>query len=336
MSQNKIQDAEFDDWLQLEEEDTNWVARQTAQGLPLVLPWKRKAVRLGTCFDSRRLAGEPWLKENPFILSDFYLIPKVLRMESGCTSDFLSVATAKKTETGKHLSLGFGAGVGLPFLCSVSVKGTYDEQLKENKDSDKSSIRASTRCGTVELERKPRLCHEALVMLKYGGGYQAFTQKWGDYFVWGYRLGGDTGIMISSSSFEKKKVEQYGIKATLEVLFVEVSHTWTKDFHAFSAGKKMRMLGYDTLSDKNWGVTMESSLDIENLSSQAEEAIVQSQSLVERSMQILEKYGMTDGDYLTNAQCELLTNNGIAVELVLLPLSSLRDVARWTTESDVI
>lgn len=134
MSRQKIQDVEFDDWLQLEGEDTNWVAQQAAQRLPLVLPWKRQAIRLGTCFDSRRLDTDPWLKENPFILSDFYMIPKVLQMELGCTSDFNSVSTSRKTETGKHLSLGFGVGVGLPFLCSVSVKGTYDEQLKENKD----------------------------------------------------------------------------------------------------------------------------------------------------------------------------------------------------------
>ncbi|KAH7165331.1 hypothetical protein EDB81DRAFT_710820 [Dactylonectria macrodidyma] len=335
MSRQKIQDTEFDDWLQLEEEDTNWVAQQTAQGLPLVLPWKKQAVRLGTCFRSQRL-DDPWLKDNPFILSDFYMIPKVLRSNYGSTSSFHSVSTSRKTETGKHLALGFGVGVGLPFLCSASVKGTYDEDLKENNDSDKSSIRASLRCGVVELERDPRLCHEALAMLKYGGGYKAFTEQYGDYFVWGYRLGGDTGLMISSSAFEKKKVEQYGIELTVEVLLIEVSHKWTKDFHTFSAGKKMRLLGYDTLSDTNWNVTMETSGDIERLSKQAEDVILRSQNLLERSIKALEDQGMFHGDHLTNAQCDVLTSSGIAVELVLLPMSTLRDVARWTTERNVI
>lgn len=201
---------------------------------------------------------------------------------------------------------------------------------------DKSSIRASLRCGVVELERNPRLCHEALAMLKYGGGYKAFTEKYGDYFVWGYRLGGDTGLMISSSAFEKKKVEKYGIKLTVEVLFVEVSHTWTKDFHTFSAGKKMRLLGYDTLSDTNWNVTMEASGDIEKLAKEAEDVILRSQNLLERSIKALEDQGMFHGDHLTNAQCEFLTSSGIVVELVLLPMSALRDVARWTTERNVI
>ncbi|OHF00895.1 hypothetical protein CORC01_03723 [Colletotrichum orchidophilum] len=245
MSRQKIQDNEFDDWLQLDEEDTNWVAQQTAQGVPVVLPWKKQA-------------------------------------------------------------------------------------------SDKSSIRASLRCGVVELERNPRLCHEALAMLKYGGGYTAFTEQYGDYFVWGYRLGGDTGLMISSSSFEKKKVEQYGIELTVEVLFVEMSHRWTKDFYTYSAGKKMRLLGYDTLSDTNWNVAMETSRDIEKLSEHAEEVILRSQDLLERSIKILEDQGMFHGDHLTNAQCDFLTNRGIVVELILLPMSALRDVARWTTERNAV
>ncbi|KAH7376389.1 hypothetical protein B0T11DRAFT_324292 [Plectosphaerella cucumerina] len=337
MSRPKIEDAEFDDWLQLDEQDTNWVSQQAAHGLPLVLPWKKQTVRLGACFRSERLMDDPWLtKENPFILSDLYTTPKVLRTEVGSTSTFHSVATSRKTETGKHLALGFGIGVGLPFLCSASVKGTYDEHLRDNNDSDKSSIRASLRCGVVELEHNPRLCHEALAMLKYGGGYKAFTDKYGDYFLWGYRLGGDTGLMLSSSAFEKEVVEQYSIKAALKVLFIEVSHTWAKNFHTFSASKRMRLLGYDTLSDTNWNVTQESPLDMQNLSSQAKEVILRSQNLLERSMKLLENQGMHDGDHLSNSQCDFLTNVGMVVELVLLPMSSLRDVARWTTERNVI
>ncbi|KAF4333583.1 hypothetical protein FBEOM_12597 [Fusarium beomiforme] len=335
MTRYKIRDAEFDDWLQLEEEDTNWVAQQTGQGLPLIFPWKRQAIRLGTCFQSQRL-NDPWLKENPFILSDFYMIPKVLRSNYGSTSSFHSVNTWRKTETGKHLALGFGIGVGVPFLASASVKGTYDEHVQENNDSDKSSVRANLRCGVVELERNPRLCHEALVMLKYGGGYRAFTNKYGDYFIWGYRLGGDTGIMISSSAFDKKTVEKYGIELTVEVLLIEGNKKWTKDFHTFSAGKKMRLLGYDTLSNVNWNVTMEALGDIEQLANQAEDIILQSQNLLERSIKILEEHGMSNGDHLTNEQCDFLTSSGIAVELVLLPMTALRDVARWTTERNVI
>lgn len=144
MSPTRIEDAEFEDCLQLDDEDANWVARQTALGAPLVLPWKKQKVRLGTCFQSGLQHGDPWLKENPFILSDLTMIPKILRSEYGSISSFHSVNTTRKTETEDHLSLGFGMGVGLPFLCSASVKGTYDENVKNNKDVSQPNIQPKT------------------------------------------------------------------------------------------------------------------------------------------------------------------------------------------------
>lgn len=134
MARLRIEDKEFGDWLQLDAEDSNWVAQQAALRVPLVLPWKKEKIRLGACFQSRLQQSDPWLKSNPFILSDLYMIPKILQSDYGSTSTFHSVNTSKKSETSDHLSLGFGVGVGLPFLCSASVKGTYDEDVKNNND----------------------------------------------------------------------------------------------------------------------------------------------------------------------------------------------------------
>ena len=174
-----------------------------------------------------------------------------------------------------------------------------------------------------------------MVMLKYGGGYDAFTEKYGDYFVWGYRLGGDTGLLVSSSSFSTKKKETYGIKVTVEVLFIEKSKTWTKDFFSSAAGKSMRLVGYDTISNKTWSVNAEEA-GIATLVREAESAILESQSILERTSRLLEAHNLFDGDEMSHAQCEVLTGNGVAVELVLLPMSALRDMSRWTTERDII
>lgn len=172
-------------------------------------------------------------------------------------------------------------------------------------------------------------------MLKYGGGYDAFTKIYGDYFVCGYRLGGDTGLLISNSSFSNKKDESYGITATIEVLFVETSKTWTKNIHSFAAGKSMKLLGYDTLSVKDWNVTTAED-GIEILVDRAEGIMLESQNILERTLKLLDELGIADGDHLSHEQCEYLTGNGVAVELVLLSMSAIRDVARWITEHDVI
>lgn len=187
----------------------------------------------------------------------------------------------------------------------------------------------------MQLERNPRLCHEAMAVLKYGGGYAAFTHKYGDYVVWGFRLGGDTGLMLSSTSFSNKKVDSYGITATVEVLFIEGSKTWTKDLRSFDAGKSMKLVGYDTLSDQNWKVATDE-VGLMKLADEADEVVLRSQNILERTVKLLEEQGMAYGQDLTHEQCEFLSSRGIVVELVLLPMAALRDVSRWTTEHDVI
>lgn len=129
-----ITDEEFEG-LGLSDADDNEIARQASQNLPIILPWCRQNVRLGTCYQSRlQSSKDPWLKGTPFVLSDLYMMPKILHRQRGTDATYKSISTSRECETGDHLSLGFGVGVGLPFLASVSVKGTYDSDIQENKD----------------------------------------------------------------------------------------------------------------------------------------------------------------------------------------------------------
>ena len=123
--------------LELADADDNEIARQAAQNLPIILPWGRRNIRLGTCYQSRLQGSKdhtPWREDTPFILSDLFMMPKILHRERGTDATYHSVKTSRECETGDHLSLGFGVGVGLPFLASVSVKGTYDKEVQENRD----------------------------------------------------------------------------------------------------------------------------------------------------------------------------------------------------------
>ena len=132
----KIADNDFAT-LELIDADDNEIARQAAQRLPIILPWGRQNVRLGTCYQSSLQHSKhqsPWLEETPFILSDLYMMPKILHRERGTNATYKSISTARECETGDHLSLGFGVGVGLPFLASVSVKGDYDRDVQKNQD----------------------------------------------------------------------------------------------------------------------------------------------------------------------------------------------------------
>jgi hypothetical protein len=65
--------------------------------------------------------------------------------------------------------------------------------------SDKTALNSSCRAGTIKFQRQPRLTKEAIIEIKYGGGYEDLCERYGDYYLAGYRLGGDTGNLMSAS-----------------------------------------------------------------------------------------------------------------------------------------
>ncbi|KAL2208304.1 hypothetical protein CC79DRAFT_1272629 [Sarocladium strictum] len=331
--------------------DDNAIAQQAKQGLPLILPWGRQCIRLGATYHSRLQAtANPWSDETPFVLSDLHIIPKELHAEFGTTTTFKKMQTTRESETGDHLSLGFGIGVGLPFLASVSVKGTFDQHIQENKDSDKISLNATCRAGTITLQRQPRLTKEAIIEIKYGGGYEGLCERYGDYYVSGYRLGGDTGILMSASGQRREQIDKYGVTATVEVLFVEVSKTWEKDFRTFSSGRQVRLLGYDTLDAKSWNRFRAAGDDVKEMMAWAAKApsgedslradtnaiMTRSESLLERIYEVLDKHEYRNGQSLTFFQCEELLAEGIVIELMLEPMRRIRDVIQWRAEDNII
>lgn len=172
-------------------------------------------------------------------------------------------------------------------------------------------------------------------MNKYGGGYPAFCRRYGDYYVAGYRVGGETGILISASSFSSKKVETFGIKVTLEVLIFEASKTWTQDFHEFNSSRSLKLLGYDTLDGVNWNSST-SGASVDSFKLHTLSLVSRSQSILNRVEAALDGYEMSDRMQLTNEQCDRLIEAGLVVELLLQPMYSLRDVKRWTIEDNVI
>ncbi|CBX95835.1 hypothetical protein LEMA_P029870.1 [Plenodomus lingam JN3] len=328
------------------------ITLQAQQGLPLVLPWGHIPVRLGTTFHSNRQStNNPWSDETPFVLSDLHMIPKELHFEYGTTSTFKKVKTTTERETADHLTLGFGVGVGLPFLASASVKGTFDKDLQENTDSDKISLNACFRAGTIEFQRQPRLTEEAIIEIKYGQGYKGLCERYGDYYLAGYRLGGDTGIMMSSSGHTRKETDTYGITASVTVLFITASKHWDKDFKSFVIGRQIRLLGYDTLDGKTWKRdsavgsdvaevkawgAFDEEADMNTLRGDTEEIMTRSENGLERIVKILDCHGYRNGESLTFSQCEALLTEGVVVELLLEPMWRLRDVVRWRMENNII
>jgi hypothetical protein len=112
-------------------------------------------------------------------------------------------------------------------------------------------MNASCRAGTIEFQRQPRLSKEAIIEIKYGGGYEALCERYGDYYLSSYRLGGDTGILMSAAGHTREQIDKYGITATVTVLMLSGSEHWEKDFKSFVADRRTQLLGYDTIDERH-------------------------------------------------------------------------------------
>jgi hypothetical protein len=217
--------------------------------------------------------------------------------------------------------------------------------------SDKISINASCRAGTIEFQRQPRLNKEAIIEIKYGGGYEALCEKYGDYYLSGYRLGGDTGILMSAAGHTREQIDKYGITATVTVLMISGSKHWEKDFKSVVAGRRTQLLGYDTIDGITWkrssavGTEMaemqawggyDPKVDNESLRTDVEAIMTRSENSLERILDVLKQHGYRNGASLTFNQCEELVVEGIVVELLLEPLWRLRDVVQWRLDDNII
>lgn len=129
------------------------------------------------------------------------------------------------------------------------------------------------------------------------------------------------------------------------------SKHWEKDFKTFGQGRQLKLLGYDTMDSMTWKrasgagdhinemmawEAYDPSVDAQTLRGVADEIIARSENLLERVGEVLEKHGYRNGQSLTFMQCEELLREGIVVELLLEPMSRLRDIIRWRLETNFI
>ena len=156
---------------------------------------------------------------------------------------------------------------------------------------------------------------------------------------------------MSASGHSREKIDKIGITVKVTFLFISASKSWHKEFRTFSAGRQVKLLGYDTLDDKTWKrasaagddvkemmawANNDPAIDADSLRADTDAIMARSENLLERVYGVLERHGYRNGESLTFVQCEELLAEGIVVELLLEPMWRLRDVIRWRMETNII
>ena len=164
-------------------------------------------------------------------------------------------------------------------------------------------------------------------MLLGPGGMDAFTAQYGDYYVGGITLGGDSGVLVSQDMEETSIVEKLKIEITVELLLFSVTETIADEaFMSAHSDLKFGITAFDTLT--GGFVNLPKNLGLDEKRRLGAEYSQRTEGLAERINKRLETWEtVLSGDTkLSWNDIRGIMDTGMVVEMLLLPFAKLREV----------
>lgn len=175
----------------------------------------------------------------------------------------------------------------------------------------------------IQFAEEPELTFRARELLEKPNGEKEFQSQFGDYYVAGITLGGDSGAFLSVDMDTKVSTSTETIKATVKVLFFKPK-SWQKSITQTEVDTSMNVtcFGYDTVKNKkadskklSLQIAMQEILDYTEMAD----------SLDERITEIIAGLGVIKGQKFTVAQYAELFSSGVVVQLQLAPFHTLME-----------
>ncbi|KAM0235345.1 hypothetical protein ACHAP5_009740 [Fusarium lateritium] len=304
------------------------VARQASTGQILRLPWHTRPIPLGSFFNTKTAStskADPFSRDSAFDAESLRKSHINFEPFDGDASYKSSESTSSSTSA-DHLSVGVGVGISC-FVVSARLL----------PQASKTSVMTTYRAGSVTFSRPPKLSEAALQTLKYNGGLSAFKQRWGDYYVAGYRIGGDAGVMMSLGSSSKTVTESVTICIKVEILFFSIEDSWSKSWSSAESDLRVTLSCFSTVEQAK--LQEQRQLGDPKLYSFIQEARGihnRAQGLVDTIQRKLDQLGVSKDKHVTTEQCVGLCQSGVVVELLLFPVENLRELQYWKTDENVI
>lgn len=189
------------------------------------------------------------------------------------------------------------------------------------------------------FETAPKLNDSAKVILKHQGGIEAFKRHYGDYYVSGYRIGGEAGLLLSVAACAKDVTDTYSFTLAAQAFIFKVSKTYRKFFSEASASSTMTLSGYDTLGSRQ--ITLKGSGtggggDIMKLMETANDYENLGQNLDFRIEERMREFSLEPDETIGLEICDAICKSGVVVELLLSPMVTLREVMLWGKNDNII
>jgi hypothetical protein len=202
----------------------------------------------------------------------------------------------------------------------------------------KMSSRSKTRVGSIRFADPPSLSSEALRVLrrksKLGPSENAaiFTNKYGDYYVAGVRIGGDSAVMLSCGSQSIDRAEHLHAELEGHFLGLGVDDTIDKMSAASGSNYNFRLDSFDSLQAQVISLTASDATSYSKLKTVAAQSIKTTLSLRSRVRDAAERAQCVLKEPVPAAGYDTIFQAGLVVELVLLPYAALKDYVAAAVE----
>ncbi|KAF5670061.1 hypothetical protein FHETE_4744 [Fusarium heterosporum] len=307
------------------------VAQQAITRAPILLPWQPRIMPLGMFFRSTEAENSynPFAPETAFSEQSLDSTRIIFTANDGNCS-FRSSEAMSSSSSMDHLSVSMGASVDMTCL-EASVTMHYDKDVMDNRDSNKASVTTSYRAGSAGYARPPELSESAFKILTKGG-VDAFKAAYGDYYVGGYRIGGDASVLFSTDQGSYSETEKNSVQIKVESWLGDYDESWSTSSTNSSSNATVRVSAYSTLEQLIVAKTVQvGGSEFQVAIRQGRDIHKRAQGLEDGVAKVLAEVGVRHGKTVTPRQCTQLCQRAVVVELQLVPVECLRQVRFWTT-----
>ena len=163
-----------------------------------------------------------------------------------------------------------------------------------------------------------------------------FRKLYGDYYVAGYVLGGESAAMLSQSSDSSSTVEKLSLTVSVHALFWDASHTEEHVSMQADQHAEWNVVGFDTLTGTMESLSSGKGGTLKTVRETCLKFAALGKSLPNRVEKKIQDCGLIEGQPVSWEHCEKSCMEGLVVELIVMPWVTSREFMVWSTSTDII
>lgn len=161
---------------------------------------------------------------------------------------------------------------------------------------------------------------------------ERFKRRFGDYYVAGLRLGGDSSVLVSVDEASKSSVETLKVKVNIRILFWTATIEHSHEERTASESLSFQFAAFDSLTQTH--ETSDSGQPFQQVKGLVQVYTDLGNTLNQRITDLRGKLGLEKDKILQLSDLESICQSGLVAEVILQPYIFQRDFVAQSKRRD--